>query len=387
MFPRAIEALTLKTIERYRALTLIGPRQSGKTFLSRYRLFKDYHYISLENPDTRQRALTDPRGFIATLRGGTILDEIQRTPDLLSYLQEILDDPQDDRKFILTGSNSLLMSSKIAQSLAGRTRILKILPLSFDEIPDHARPTSVDDLMFRGSYPRLYNEPLEASEWYGDYFQTYVEKDIRDLLQIENLVMFDRFVRVAASRVGQLVNFNSMAGEIGLSQPTMVRWMSVLEASFIIFTLAPHFKNFSKRLTKSPKIYFYDTGLLCWLLGIRSPHQLQNHPLRGSIFENLMISEALKRFSQVGRDPPLYFWRDQHGHEVDLVIDRSTFLECVEIKSSQTFHPEFVAQIKWLNNLQNHNGGTVLYSGAESFTYQDIEIRRWDDWGLKVLDD
>jgi len=206
-------------------------------------------------------------------------------------------------------------------------------------------------------------------------------------LQIENLVMFDRFVRVAASRVGQLVNFNSMAGEIGLSQPTMVRWMSVLEASFIIFTLAPHFKNFSKRLTKSPKIYFYDTGLLCWLLGIRSPHQLQNHPLRGSIFENLMISEALKRFSQVGRDPPLYFWRDQHGHEVDLVIDRSTFLECVEIKSSQTFHPEFVAQIKWLNNLQNHNGGTVLYSGAESFTYQDIEIRRWDDWGLKVLDD
>ncbi|MDQ3234677.1 MAG: ATP-binding protein [Pseudobdellovibrionaceae bacterium] len=387
MFPRAIETLILKTIERYRALTLIGPRQSGKTFLTRYRLFKDYNYISLENPDTRQRALLDPRGFLATLSGGTILDEVQRTPDLLSYLQEILDDPHDDRKFILTGSNSLLMSSKIAQSLAGRTRILRILPLSFDEIPEGAKSLTVDDLMFRGSYPRLYNEPLEASEWYGDYFQTYVEKDIRDLLQIENLVTFDRFVRVSASRVGQLVNFSSMAGEIGLSQPTMVRWMSVLEASFIVFTLAPHFKNFSKRLIKSPKIYFYDTGLLCWLLGIRNPHQLQNHPLRGQIFENLMISEALKRFSQVGRDAPLYFWRDQHGHEIDLVIDRSTFLECIEMKSSQTFHPDFINQIRWLNELQDHNGGTVLYTGSENFKYQDIEVRKWNDWALNVLGD
>jgi predicted AAA+ superfamily ATPase len=386
MFPRAIEQLILETIKRYKALTLIGPRQSGKTFLTRYRLFPEYNYLSLENPDTRQRALTDPRGFLQTLQGGTILDEVQRTPDLLSYLQEILDDPLDERKFILTGSNSLLMSSKIAQSLAGRTRILKILPLSFREIPGKPDNLSIDELMFRGSYPRLYNEPLEANEWYGDYFQTYVEKDIRDLLQIENLATFDRFVRVSASRVGQLINFSSMAGEVGLSQPTMARWMSVLEASFIVFTLAPHFKNFSKRLTKSSKIYFYDTGLLCWLLGIRNSGQLQSHPLRGHIFENLMIAEALKRFSQVGRDAPLYFWRDQHGHEVDLVIDRSTFLECIEIKSSQTFHPDFANQIRWLNEVQNHSGGTVIYTGSEKFSYQGIDVRNWNDWDLKISD-
>lgn len=386
MFPRAIEPLILETVKRYKALTLIGPRQSGKTFLTRYRLFPDYNYQSLENPDTRQRALTDPRGFLQTLQGGTILDEVQRTPDLLSYLQEILDDPHDERKFILTGSNSLLMSSKIAQSLAGRTRILKILPLSFREIPGKPDSLSIDELMFRGSYPRLYNEPLEANEWYGDYFQTYVEKDIRDLLQIENLATFDRFVRVSASRVGQLVNFNSMAGEVGLSQPTMARWMSVLEASFIVFTLAPHFKNFSKRLTKSSKIYFYDTGLLCWLLGIRNSGQLQSHPLRGQIFENLMIAEALKRFSQFGRDAPLYFWRDQHGHEVDLVIDRSTFLECVEFKSSQTFHPDFINQIRWLNEVQNHSGGTLIYTGSERFSYQGIDVRNWNDWDLNILD-
>ena len=344
--------------------------------------FSDFNYLSLENPDTRLRALADPRGFLGSLKEGTILDEIQRTPDLLSYLQEILDDPNDKRKFVLTGSNSLLMSSKIAQSLAGRTRILKILPLSFAEIPTGTTHVTIDELMFRGSYPRLYNEPLEPHEWYGDYFQTYVEKDIRDLLQIENVNLFDRFVRVTASRVGQLVNFSAMAGEVGLSQPTMTRWMSVLEASFIVFTLVPHFKNFSKRLIKSPKVYFYDTGLLCWLLGILNPQQLQSHPMRGPIFENLMIAEAMKRFSHIGREPPLYFWRDQHGHEVDLVVDRSTYLECIEIKSSQTFHPNFIEQVKWLNGLQDQTGGTVLYTGGENFVFSGINIQNWNKWDL-----
>ena len=384
LISRQIEPVLRDAAKRYRALTLIGPRQSGKTYLSRYILFKDYEYISLENPDTRMRASADPRGFLASLKGDTILDEIQRLPDLLSYLQEIFDNREDKRKFVLTGSDSLLISEKVSQSLAGRTRIVKVLPLDFSESLTREPSVNVDDVILKGFYPRLFAEPLNPDEWYADYYQTYVEKDVRRMQQIDNLIAFDRMVRVIAGRIGQLVNANAIASDVGVSQPTIVRWMSVLEAGFVTFTLKPHFRNFSKRLTKSPKVYFFDVGLLCWLLGIRTSLQLSLHPLRGQIFENMIIAEIHKRFTNVGREPPLYFWRDQHGHEIDLVIDRSTYLECIEIKAGQTFAPDFTTNLRWIAELQKHAGGKVIYGGNQTFDFKGVQVEPWDSFAIEV---
>ena len=384
MINRMLETCIRDAARRYRALTLIGPRQSGKTFLSRHILFPDYHYVSLENPDTRMRASADPRGFLAGLSYNTILDEVQKLPELLSYLQEILDDREDSRKFILTGSDSLLISEKISQSLAGRTRIFKVLPLAFGELTSAHAGSHVNDVVLKGFYPRLFDQEIYPEEWYADYYQTYVEKDVRQMQQIDNLLAFDRLVRVAAGLIGQLVNASSMSTEVGVSQPTITRWLGVLEASFILFMLKPHFKNFAKRLTKTPKIYFFDVGLLCWLLGIRTASHLATHPLRGQIFENLIVAEVYKRFVNVGREPPLYFWRDQHGHEIDLIIDRGDHLECIEIKSGQTFAPDFVANLSWMADLQGHSGGKLIYGGGENFAFKDFQVESWRSFTISA---
>jgi uncharacterized protein len=379
MFKRTISTHIREVSAKYKAIGLLGPRQSGKTTLAKM-LFPKHEYYSLEDLDLRQRATSDPRGFLKSIKKSVILDEIQRAPDLLSYIQGVLDDKNDSRQFILTGSNSLSLMDIISQSLAGRIRLLNVLPLSPLELGIKICPRSIDELMWKGLYPRIYDENLEPNSWYSDYYSTYIEKDVRTLLNVENLEMFDRFVRLVAGRVGQLVSYSGLSSEVGVSQPTIKKWVSVLKASYIVETLSPHFKNFSKRIVKSPKIYFNDTGLLCYLLRIENPLQLESHPMRGLIFENWVFNQHQKKFYNQGKELPLYFWRDQNGHEVDLVIDKGTFLELIEVKSSATFHESFLDNIKWLGELQKNEGGKVIYAGDDSFTFKEMfEITSWKE--------
>lgn len=377
MYTRLLESYILKTIEKYRCLTLIGPRQSGKTTLAK-KLFPHYQYFSFESPDVFDLFEYDPRSFLASIKQHAIFDEVQNTPKLFSYLQEILDDAGNDRKFILTGSNNLNLSQKISQSLAGRTRILTVLPLQRAEIIHSDRKDNLDESLLFGSYPRIYDEGLNPNEWLADYFQTYVQKDIRDTINITNITSFTNFVRLLAGRTGQIMNFNSLGSDAGVTQPTAKSWLTALETTFICFRLQPHFRNFNKRITKAPKVYFYDTGLLCYLLRITNIEQLQIHPLRGSIFENWVIAEYLKKYYNHPTEPPLYFWRDQHGHEADLAIDNGLDLDFVEIKSGTTFQKEFLKNIKWLNKLQSKDSGTCIYGGSQEITVGNYDIIPWD---------
>lgn len=377
MYKRFIEEKILQLSKSYRCLTLVGPRQSGKTTLAR-ELFKDYLYFSFESPDTAELFQTDPRGFLSAINQSVIFDEVQKVPELLSYLQEILDDKSDTRRFILTGSNNLRISEKVSQTLAGRTKILNVLPLSFHEIPKNVRKQTIDENLLFGLYPRIYDESLDPTDWLSSYFQTYVEKDIREIINISNLSLFNNFLRSIATRVGSLINYNSISSDIGVSQPTAKSWLSALETTFICFTLSPHFKNFNKRIIKAPKIYFYDVGLLCYLLRIQNLEQLKTHPLRGNIFENWVILEFIKKYTNTGQEHPFYFWRDQHGHEVDLVKDNGLSLELIEIKSSQTFHKSFLKNIDWLNKVQAQTGGVCVYGGSEKHKVNQIDILPWN---------
>lgn len=381
MFTRKIEQAILNCVASYKAIALIGPRQSGKTTLART-LFNDHRYITLEDIDTRTRAQNDPRGFLQSIDSDVILDEIQNVPDILSYLQSHLDNKEDKRQFILTGSNSLKLMDSISQSLAGRIRIFHLLPLELSELPTAIKKNlSLDQMLFNGLYPRIYDEKLEPSIWYADYYATYIEKDVRKILNVDNLNDFDRFVRLCAGRVGQLVNHSSLSNDVGTSSVTIKKWMNVLQASFICHHLQPHFKNFSKRLIKSPKYYFNDTGLLCYLLRIKSAEQLNTHPLRGQIFENWVFNQFQKMAYNKGEESALYFWRDKSGHEVDFVIDRSTYLELFEVKSSATFHESFLKNLKWLGTIQQKESGTVIYAGDDSFTYQEFfKVISWKEF-------
>ncbi len=370
-------------LDSYKVVALIGPRQSGKTTLARH-TFPEFEYRTLENPETLLRAREDPKLFLSSITSNVILDEIQNIPELFSYLQEIIDDRSDRRKFILTGSNSFQLSEKISQSLAGRIRILKILPFLYEEFPrqfrdSHARLNDLESVLWSGFYPPIYERDLHPSDWFSDYYNTYVQKDVRSTLNVQDLGQFDRFVRVCASRVGQLAQYSEIASEVGISQPTAVKWSTVLESSFILFKLQPHFRNFGKRIIKSPKLYFYDTGLLCFLLRINSPEQVLTHPMRGSIFENMIVSEIHKFYYSLAQEPPLYFWRDQHGHEVDLVADLGESLFPVEIKSGSTFHSDWLKNILWFNKLQDFAKSVVVYGGTESYPHKDSEIVSWQD--------
>jgi len=378
MYERLIESIALKHMSKRRCLTLTGPRQSGKTTLCK-KLFPEFEYFSFENPDIRDQFDFDPRGFLSNLKTSAVFDEVQQVPDLLSFLQEILDDPGDARKFVLTGSNNLKLSEKVSQTLAGRTKILQLLPLQRHEIPINEQKKDIDSTLLFGAYPRIYNEGLEPSDWLGDYLQTYVEKDIRDTVNITDLRSFNNFLRLLAGRTGQLMSFNSLAGDSGITQPTVKKWISALETTYICFALQPHFTNFNKRITKAPKIYFYDTGLLCYLLRIKNTEQLKVHPLRGSIFENWVISEYMKHYTNKGYETPLYFWRDQHGHEIDLVIDQGTYLDFYEIKSSMTFQKDFLKNITWINKLQGTKEGHCIYGGEKRMRLGDTEIIPWNE--------
>lgn len=345
---------------QFKAVAVTGPRQSGKTTLVK-KVFKEKAYVNLENPDLRQFAREDPRGFLSNYPDGAILDEVQRVPELFSYLQQILDEKEQNGSFILTGSNNFLLNSNISQSLAGRVGYLFLLPLDIGEINPGANMSN--QLIFKGGYPEIYQKDIDPKKYYDNYIRTYVERDVRLLKNITDLYTFERFLRLCAGRTGQLLNMSSLAADVGVDVKTISSWLGVLEASFIAFRLYPYHENYNKRIVKMPKLYFYDTGLASALMGIEDVSQLTIHPLRGGLFENLVVVDFLKRLYNNGKQNNLYFWRDNIGNEVDLLIKKGANRYPVEIKSAQTISDEFFKGIRYWNKLTNTEGGYLVYAG------------------------
>lgn len=346
---------------QFKAVAVVGPRQSGKTTLVRS-VFAHKPYVNLENPDIRRFAMDDPRGFLSNYPQGAVLDEAQRVPELFSYLQQILDETTDHGLFIITGSNNFLLQESISQSLAGRVGYLYLMPLSLDEIGD--KESNSNTLLFKGGYPALYNEETDPAKWYANYISTYVERDVRLLKNITDLVAFERFLRLCSGRIGQLLNMSSLAVEVGIDVKTIGSWISVLETSFIVFRLQPYHENFNKRIVKMPKLYFYDTGLAVALLGVENAGQLALHPSRGSLFENMVIVDFLKKRYNAGKSNNLFFWRDNVGNEIDLIMAKGNTRIPIEIKSGQTVTDDYFKGILFWNKMAQTEGGFVVYGGS-----------------------
>ena len=365
MIPREIAPVLKDLFQRYPFVTVTGPRQSGKTTLCR-EAFPHLTYINLEAPDEREFAQRDPRGLLNRIGSGAILDEIQRVPDFLSYLQVWADERRDNSLCVLTGSEQFKLSAAINQSLAGRTAPLRLLPFSLAERRRATRHETLDELLHRGFYPRIFDQGLEPQQAYAAYFETYVERDLRQLAEIRNLSSFRRFVRLCAGRVGQLANLSSLGADAGVSHTTAREWLTLLEASYIAFTLPPYFANLRKRLVKSPKIYFYDVGLASYLIGIEHPGQVTSHPLRGALFENMVVVEALKFGFNRGRSPNLSFFRDSQGLECDLLMETGHGTAAIEIKSGATVTPDAFGALGKVGELiPNLAMKAVVHGGAD----------------------
>ena len=359
---RSISKSILDAIQYYSVITITGPRQVGKTTLCK-NLFPDYTYINLEHPAQRTIIEQDIEAFFANSNTHLIIDEVHHLPQMLSYIQVLVDE-NPDRKFILTGSSNFALLHQITQSLAGRTALFTLLPFAQSELSG-IKDLSTDQLLYQGFYPAIYTKNTLASMLYRDYYNTYVERDIHQLLKVKNLQAFQTFIRLCAGRVGSECNFSSLSNDVGVSVPTITEWVSILQASYIVWKLPPYFANINKRLVKTPKLYFYDTGLLCYLLGIENVQQLKTHPLRGSIFENMVLNEVLKsRFNQ-GKDNNLCFYRENKGSEVDLVSPQSNKLSIMEIKSAKTFTKDFMRGIKHLEDILGEDivRSCVVYDG------------------------
>jgi len=349
--------------KQFKAVAIVGPRQSGKTTLARS-VFSNKPYVSLENPDIRRFAMEDPRGFLEQYKDGAVFDEAQRVPELFSYLQQILDENPQKGLFILTGSNNFLLQENISQSLAGRIGYLYLLPFSGEEAEKAAqRSFSAEEALFYGGYPPIFDNHIPPEKWLPNYIATYIERDVRQIKNISNLNLFERFIKLCAGRIGQLLNMNSLAIEAGVDSKTIASWLSVLESSFIIHLLKPHHQNFNKRLVKMPKLYFCDTGLACSLLGITKASQLTLHPLKGSLFENYVIGELIKDRYNKNIPFDLYFWRDSTGNEMDVVIDRGTFLYPIEIKAGKTVTNDYFKNLQFWSKTTGGSEGTVIYAG------------------------
>ena len=361
MIQREAEKEILNLAAHFKAVAVVGPRQSGKTTLVRM-LFKDKDYVNFENPDIRLYAIDDPRGFLSNYPNGAIFDEAQRVPEIFSYLQQILDESSTNGMFIITGSNNFLLQENISQSLAGRVGYLNLLPLTLNEINENE--SSISQVLFKGCYPSLYNTAIDATQWYANYIRTYVERDVRLIKNITNLVTFEHFLKLCAGRIGQLLNMNSMAVELGVDTKTIGAWISVLETSFVVFRLQPYYKNFNKRIVKMPKLYFYDTGLASALLGVQNSTQIDVHPFRGPLFENMLVVDFLKTRFNKAKTNNLYFWRDNAGNEVDLLLDNGLSITPIEIKSGQTVTQDYFKGILYWNKLTQTEGGYVVYGGT-----------------------
>ena len=372
---RIIEQDVLHAATQYPVVAVLGPRQSGKTTLVKT-IFHDRPYRNLEHPEIRQLAQQDPQGFLSELPHGGVIDEIQHAPALLSYLQVIVDEHQQPGEFIITGNQQFALNQAITQSLAGRVDIVTLLPLSLREIHETRPNCTTQDALFQGGYPKLYSQPLNPTRYYRNYVSTYVERDVRSLLNVTDLNKFQHFLVLCAGRIGQLLNASDLAGALGVSSHTINAWLSVLEASFITFRLSPYFANIGKRLTKAPKLYFYDVGLATYLLGITHPGQLPRDPAYGHLFENLVVTELLKQDYNQGQKPNLFFYRDSAGHEVDILRVNGQNIAAFEVKSAQTFHPEFVKQLGYLQDMLGNQltQQSVIYNGKRHTTFHDIVV-------------
>ena len=400
MIRRALADIVQASAAKMPILTLVGPRQSGKTTLARA-TFPKHEYFSLESPANRAAALADPEGLLAQFRGGVILDEVQRAPDLLSYIQIAVDENDVPGRFVLTGSQNLLLMHSVSQTLAGRTAVFTLLPFSMRELSDLAPidplapekipettapltepPRDLWETLWTGGYPRIHDKGLEPSKWLSDYHRTYVERDVREVLKVMDMDGFERFVRLAAARTGQELNYASLAADAGISQPTARQWTTALQVSSLVTLLPPHFQNFSKRLRKKPKLHFLDSGLVCYLLGIRSPEVLRNHPLRGAVFESFVVSELTKAFVHRGMEAPLYHWRDATGHEVDVIIDLGDRLVPVEVKSSATVGTHVFDGLRWWIGIGSNptKGGMLVHGGGVRREQEGFSVRPWWIW-------
>ncbi len=369
---------------QYPVITVFGPRQSGKTTLVR-NVFPKYEYVNLEDRESRDLAAADAKSFFANHHPPIILDEIQHVPELASTVQILVDERRHEMgQFILTGSHQPLLAEMVSQSLAGRTAILDLYPPSIPELGEAVRKASADDLMHRGFMPELWRNPsLDPTTWYRNYFRTYVERDVRKLVNVRNTILFEKFVTLLAGRIGQIVNLHAMSGEIGVSSTTLGEWLAILESSFLVFRLPPSSSNISKRLVKSPKVYFAETGLAVYLLGLETPSQVARDPLRGNVFENMVVADAMKQRANLGRDPRLSFLRTGSGFEVDLIASAGGELRPIEIKSSMTWHSDFTAgPVRFAAETPRAVSPTVIYDGADMDLSNGVCVRNFRSFRL-----
>lgn len=372
---RSITEAIKKADPFYPVIVITGPRQVGKTTLCRH-LFEGFKYVNLERPTERQLAQEDIEGFIDGLGSKVIIDEVQNVPEMLSYIQVKVDE-NPDLKYVITGSSNFSLLHTITQSLAGRAALFTLLPLSFKEINDYIKSSGIREIMYNGFYPAIFTKDVPPDIFYSNYYSTYVERDIRQISQLKNINAFELFMRLCAGRIGSELNYSSLGIESGVSAPTIKEWLSLLSASYITYTLQPFFSNINKRLTKSPKLYFYDTGLICYLLGIENPDQLMTHPLRGAIFENLVVTEMMKEKFNSGKRPKLFFYRENSGREVDIVEENGLNLNIYEVKASKTFSKDFRKNLDYLKKTLSNitiADEIVVYDG-ETFLPFAINVR------------
>lgn len=385
LIDRELEAELLQLLQEYPVVTLLGPRQAGKTTLAKKLMSAaDYQYCNLEVPENRDFATHDPKAFLQQFKGKTILDEIQRVPMLLSYIQGRVDENGINGEFVLTGSHQLELKEAIGQSLAGRTAILNLLPLSITELTRaNISFDNFESYAFHGFLPRIYDQKQRPRQAWSNYYQTYVERDVRLLINLKDAALFEKFIRLLAGRVGQILNLSSLANDVGVQAKTIGHWLSILEASFIIFKLPPYFENFGKRVIKSPKYYFIDVGLLVFLLGIEHPGQITRDPLVGGIFENLVLIELLKIRMNKGELPNLYYYRDSNGNEIDVLLQRGRSLTAVEIKSGSTYH---TSQFVPIDRIKQHTNriirSVLIYNGEPRLLSDHKSMLRFDQAAL-----
>ena len=382
MITRQAEKFLRLLARQFRSVAVVGPRQSGKTTLVKS-VFPRKPYVSLEDPDERGLATQDPKAFLSRFKKGAIIDEAQRVPSLFSYLQKILDTSRTDGLFILTGSNNFLLQQSISQTLAGRIGYLDLLPLCYHELKEFKpKNHSTNFLLWSGCYPEVYDRDRSPLLWYPAYTRTYVERDVRQLKNISDTLLFTRFLQLCAGRIGQQLNIAALSIESGVDVRTVQSWISILETSYVIFLIQPHFANFNKRLVKTPKLYFYDTGLASSLLGIKSEKEMDVSHFKGALFENYVITECLKKRNNTGSRTRFYYWRDNKGVEIDLLADTGKKLYPLEIKSSQTFRDDATNNLRKWNEYSKQEGGYCIYDGEQEFRRSDkISILNWRSIG------
>jgi predicted AAA+ superfamily ATPase len=380
VIPRSAEKTLVSLAKGYPVVAVTGPRQSGKSTLVKH-VFASKQYVTLEDIEIREYAENDPKGFLAQFPDGAILDEVQRVPHLFSYIQTLVDKKAQTGVFVLTGSQEFELFEDITQSLAGRVATVVLLPFSSSELKiANLLPDSIEQLLLTGFYPPIYDRSLEPSTWYSNYVRTYIERDVRQMIQIRDLSTFQRFVKMCAARTGQLLNLSALASECGITHNTANAWISILEASFVVYLLKPHHKNFNKRLVKTPKLYFLDPGLAAWLLAVQDSEQMSMHQAKGALFETFVVSELLKRRFNQALDANIYFWRDRAGNEIDVLIDTGTSLTPVEIKSGKTAIPDFFEMFRKWKNISGSafEKGRLVYGGTVYQDRPDCTVIPWD---------